>query len=59
VTDPTLQDELWQVLQVNLQDDQLAWVLGQDDRWTKLVGARGVDTHLRLQELAEAQKADR
>jgi polyphosphate kinase len=58
VADPLLQDELWQILQVNLEDDRLSWSLGPDDQWVKTEGTAGVDTHLHLQELAEAQKAE-
>jgi polyphosphate kinase len=57
VADASLQDDLWQILQVNLEDDRLAWVLGPDDEWRKDRGPDGVDTHVRLQTLASASKA--
>ena len=49
-----LQAELQEILDVNLADDVLAWAFGPRRRWT--TGAprpTGVDTHLRLQELAD------
>ncbi len=51
ITDPELQDRLAEVLDVNLADDTLAWVLDPDGDWHPVEGAGTVDTHLRLQEL--------
>ncbi|WP_229022965.1 polyphosphate kinase 1 [Actinomarinicola tropica] len=52
VLDPALQDRLQQVLDVNLADDQHAWVLEPSGRWVRRKGPEGVSTHERLQELA-------
>jgi polyphosphate kinase len=49
---PPLQDRLEELLEVNLADDTLAWVLGPDGTWTRVDGPGEVDTHLRLQELS-------
>ncbi|MFN2507069.1 MAG: RNA degradosome polyphosphate kinase [Acidimicrobiales bacterium] len=47
-----LQDRLQEILDVNLADDTLAWALGPDGSWAKVETSEGVNTHLRLQELA-------
>jgi polyphosphate kinase len=52
VGDPDLQARLQEVLDVNLADDVLAWDLGGDGAWAKVETTKGVNTHLRLQELA-------
>jgi len=52
VDDPDLQDRLQEVLDLNLADDTLAWHLSGDGSWDKLPTEAGVNTHLRLQELA-------
>jgi polyphosphate kinase len=52
VEDPALQARLAEVLEVNLADDVLAWSLAPDSTWAVADGARGVDTHRRLQALA-------
>jgi polyphosphate kinase len=52
VDDPDLQARLQEILDVSLADDTLAWVLSGDGGWTKVDGGKGVNTHLRLQELA-------
>jgi polyphosphate kinase len=61
VDDPRLQARLEEILDVNLADDVLAWTLGPDGTWSKVETIAGVDTHLRLQELASArvEQADR
>ena len=44
-----------EILDVDLADDMLAWTLGPDGTWTKVPTAAdgtGVDTHVKLQELA-------
>jgi polyphosphate kinase len=51
IDDPELQDRLDVVLEVDLEDDVLAWVQ-QDDRWAKIVGDGRLETHLELQEQA-------
>jgi polyphosphate kinase len=55
VDDPALQARLDEVIEVNLADDQQAWILGPDGAWTRTKGPTGVSTHLRLQELALAR----
>jgi polyphosphate kinase len=52
VADPSLTARLDEVLQVQLDDDTLAWTLGPDGRWTKVPTERGSNAHLRLQEMA-------
>ena len=52
VDDPKLQRRLQEILDVTLADDTLAWELGPDGGWTKVPTEKGVNTHLRLQELA-------
>lgn len=56
VEDPALQAELDEILEINLADDTLAWVLGPDSTWTHVRGAGEVDTHERLQQLALARR---
>jgi polyphosphate kinase len=51
IDDPELQDRLDGVLEVDLDDDVLAW-LQRDDRWSKIVGDGRTETHLELQEQA-------
>jgi polyphosphate kinase len=55
VTDPDLRARLDEIIDVNLGDDTLAWELQPDGTWEKVERATGVDTHLRLQELATAR----
>ena len=57
VEDTELQHELWTVLEVNLDDDSLAWELDGKGRWTRLTGSAS-NTHDRLEELALAAVAD-
>ena len=52
VDDPDLRDRLQEILDVTLADDTLAWQLHGDGGWTKVPTAEGVNTHVRLQELA-------
>jgi polyphosphate kinase len=54
VTDPVLVARLEEILAVNLADDVLAWKLGPKG-WAKVPTKTGVDTHERLQGLAEAR----
>jgi polyphosphate kinase len=49
---PELRARLDQVLEVNLSDDTLAWELGSDGEWQRAPKGAGVDTQLRLQEVA-------
>ncbi len=52
VTDEQLIDRLQGILDINREDDTLAWELGADGVWTKVPTVDGVNTHKRLQELA-------
>jgi polyphosphate kinase len=52
VRDPLLQERLDEILDVCLEDDVLSWELGVDAVWTKVPTERGINAHLRLQELA-------
>jgi polyphosphate kinase len=54
VEEPALRDQLDEIIDVNLADDTLAWVLAADSTWQH-VGGRGsreLDAHRRFQELA-------
>ncbi|MGQ0830987.1 MAG: RNA degradosome polyphosphate kinase [Microthrixaceae bacterium] len=53
VLEPELQARLQEILDVDLADDVLAWELGPDGRWEHVAAGGTVDTHLRLQELAQ------
>ncbi len=55
VTEPALKERLEEILRVNLADDALAWELHADGTWHKLETVVGLETHLRLRELAEAR----
>jgi polyphosphate kinase len=52
VTDEVLIDRLQGILDINREDDTLAWELRPDGVWTKVPTVEGVNTHRRLQELA-------
>jgi polyphosphate kinase len=52
VDDPQLQARLREILEVDLADDVLAWSLAPDGTWSRVPTVDGLDTHLRLQELA-------
>jgi polyphosphate kinase len=54
VRDPALTARLDEILTINLADDVLAWELGPDG-WKKVPTRAGVNTHNRLQELAETR----
>jgi polyphosphate kinase len=56
VDDPDLQAQLDEIIDVELADDTLAWVLGADGTWHKPDGPGTVDSHRRLQELALARR---
>ena len=55
VLDPVLQRRVDELLDVNLADDTLAWVLGPEGTWSHVPRTGEVDTHLRCQELAMAR----
>lgn len=52
IFDPELQGRLQEILDVSRDDDTLAWTLAGDGRWSKVPTEKGVNAHLRLQELA-------
>ncbi|MFV1989325.1 MAG: polyphosphate kinase 1, partial [Acidimicrobiales bacterium] len=53
VKDPELKDRLEDVLDTLREDDELAWTLGADGTWTKVESVDGVNSHLKLHDLAE------
>ncbi len=55
VTDQTLQARLDEIIEVNLQDDMLAWELSPDGSWVRVPRIRSLNTHQRLQDLAKAR----
>jgi polyphosphate kinase len=55
VTDTRLRARIDEILEINLADDVLAWELEPDGNWRKIPTVVGVDTHLRLEELALAR----
>ncbi len=52
IFDRDLQGRLQEILDVNRDDDTLAWMLAGDGSWSKVPTEKGANTHLRLQELA-------
>jgi len=52
VEDPLLQARLHEILDVNLEDDSLAWALGPDTIWSRVFGTDQVDTHRRFEAIA-------
>ncbi|MEE2768895.1 MAG: polyphosphate kinase 1 [Actinomycetota bacterium] len=52
IDDAQLTNRLSEILVTCLFDDRLAWDLNGDGVWTRRMGERGIDTHLRLAELA-------
>ena len=52
VEDPALRLRIDEILQVELDDDELAWELGPDAVWHKVAASRGVNAQRSLQELA-------
>jgi polyphosphate kinase len=55
VTDPRLRARLAEALEINLDDDVLAWELTADGSWHKIPTTVGVSTHRALQDLAVAR----
>jgi polyphosphate kinase len=55
VSDPTLQARVREVLDVNLEDDSMAWTLGPDGRWEPVKGTGTVNAQVRFHELALAR----
>lgn len=52
VEDPLLQARLHEILDVNLEDDSLAWALGPDATWSRVLGTDQFDTHRRFEAIA-------
>ncbi|MFN5840556.1 MAG: polyphosphate kinase 1 [Acidimicrobiaceae bacterium] len=52
VEDPLLQARLHEILDVNLEDDSLAWALGPDTTWSRVLGTDQFDTHRRFEAIA-------
>lgn len=52
VEDPLLQARLREILDVNLEDDSLAWALGPDATWSRVFGTDQFDTHRRFEAIA-------
>lgn len=55
VGDPAVVGRVLEVAEIALADDRLAWVLDGDGTWTRRRGPAGVDTHVRLQQIALAR----
>ena len=52
VLDRHLRERLDEILQVNMDDDELAWELGPDG-WERVPVVRGLEMHTYLQQVAE------
>jgi polyphosphate kinase len=52
VDSPELQERLQEILDLNLADDSQSWLLGPDGAWERVPDEKGMNTQLRLQELA-------
>jgi polyphosphate kinase len=57
VTEPALQARLREIIDVVLADDVLAWELGSDGAWRKVPTVEGIETHVRLAQLAQSRAA--
>jgi len=55
VGDARMRARLDEILTINLADDVLAWTLERDDTWHKVDTVQGLETHVRLQDLAVAR----
>ena len=55
VLDPTLQGRLSKILEVELEDDRLAWSLGAAGSWAKVRTSKGIDAQQVFQQLAQAR----
>jgi polyphosphate kinase len=58
IDDPASQARLWEVLEVNLADTALAWELGPDDGYARLVGSVNAHDIFEQRALARAQRTD-
>jgi polyphosphate kinase len=57
ILDRALQERLAQILDVELEDDLLAWGLHADSSWSKLRTINGVNAQQVFEQLAEARAA--
>src|ERR1700675_355056 len=57
VLDRSLQDRLAQILDVELEDDVLAWGLQSNGSWSKIPTVKGVNAQLAFEQLAAARGA--
>ncbi len=57
VEDPSLVGRLLEFCQVELTDDRLAWTLDGGGTWTKRLGPAAIDTHQRMQQIANARSS--
>jgi polyphosphate kinase len=55
VLDRALQQRLAQILDVELEDDRLAWSLHADSSWSKVPNTKGVDAQQVFEHLAQAR----
>jgi polyphosphate kinase len=52
VHEPSLQERLQEIIDIELADDTLAWELGPTGEWTKVPTREGINAQRRMQELA-------
>jgi polyphosphate kinase len=57
ILDRGLQERLGQILEVELEDDDLAWALQSDGSWAKAPTDNGVNAQQAFEQLAEARAA--
>jgi len=57
VLDPSLQEQLAQILDVELEDDVLAWGLQASGSWSKIPTVKGVNAQQAFEQLAAARAA--
>jgi polyphosphate kinase len=57
VLDPSLQERLAQILDVELEDDVLAWGLQPNGSWSKVPTVKGVNAQQAFEQLAAARAA--
>src|SRR2546421_2746965 len=57
VLDRALQDRLAQILDVELEDDVLAWALRPNGSWSKVASVKGVNAQQAFEQLAAARAA--
>jgi polyphosphate kinase len=56
IDDPEMQERLWEIIEVNLADDELAWEMAPDGSWQKVPTTHGVNTQATLGRLARERK---